>query len=65
MFECAWFFQNIQLLLTADYWHLGNEKLIDLLTEKGLDSNAKDLDGNTPILLAATSGNEFHIQVIL
>lgn len=35
----------------------GNGNLIDLLAENGLDLNAIDSEGNTPILFAATDGN--------
>lgn len=41
----------------TDFFNLGNDKLVDLLTEKGVELNAKDVDGNTPLHLAAMSGN--------
>lgn len=45
----------------------GNDRLIDLLavskaTGNGINSNAKDNDGNTPIHLAATNGNGIDIK---
>lgn len=36
--------------------HLGHDKVVELLLEKGLDVNSKDVDGNTPLQIATIQG---------
>lgn len=43
--------------------HLGNENLLDLLIENGIDPNAKQFTkGKTPLFIAAESGNPPSVQ---
>lgn len=55
-------FMCIILNLKIDFKFLGFEKIVEILLKNGIEVDAKDQNGWTPLFYAAASGKMFHLD---